>query len=314
MKFFLMFLFAITPVFKINAAEIKQLLNDQSLAVVELSTDEKSTMVGDSFLASNETSQCILKILSIDGRNATASTSDCNDKSALKVGKKIEKSLFAKEALEKPSIPEKPLAPTTDNVPAFKPEPMTSERNYLGFSIGYMVTPKLKIDVFATNGSSSESGYFEYQFSNTLRLGFEWSQFMRDSWNNGFSVEYANPQFDSFTVFGTVSGSTSGTLSGGMTLFSLGYAGKYRWDRIYLPTLIGITSSSVDSSGIFTKTLATRVLAGLGIGFLINDSFAIEFSSNSNTVAGSSVLTGGTTFTPESGNLNYWLINAKFRF
>lgn len=145
-------------------------------------------------------------------------------------------------------------------------------------------------------------------------MGFEWSQFRKESWNNGFSIEYANPQFDSFTVYGNVSGSTTGTLSGGMTLLSIAYAGKYRWDKVYLPTLVGITSSSVDSTGTFTKTLATRVLFGLGVGFLVNDKFALEFTSNSNTVVGSSILTGGTTITPDTGYLNYLQISGKFLF
>ncbi len=312
MKIFSFFVIIIL-VLESKAAIVKQLLNDQNLAVIELTKNNESALVGDSFIASNETSQCALKVVSIEGLIATTTSSDCVDKSALKVGNKVEKSLFAKDVLNK-SATEKVAEPKVDTTPALKTDLALDEQNYFGLSIGYMISPKMKIDIVATNGATSESGYFEYKFSNALRIGFEWSQFKRERWNSGFSVEYANPQFDSYTAYGNASGAASGSLTGGMTLLSISYAGKYRWDKVYLPTVMGITSSSVDSTGILTKTLTTSALFGLGVGFLINDNFALELTSNANTVTGGVVTSGGTTITPSTGYLSNLQISGKFHF
>ena len=298
-----------------QAATVKQLLNDQSLVLVELKKNENAA-VGDKFIVGDDKNQCLLEVVSIDKKNANLSSKNCTDKSLLSIGKKIEKSLFD------PSLVKQEAAATissSEPVVNAEAKPLeststsTGNETYTAFIIGYMLSPKITISGTALTGTLLESGTFEYNFSNAIKFGFEWSQFDRNDWNNGFLIDYTSLKFDTATVK-SGSSSTSGSITGGMTILTVAYNGKYRWEQFYFPISLGLSSSTVDSTGSFTKTLQARAYAALGVGFSITKSFNLELTSNSNTVTGSTITSGGTTIYPDVGYLNYLQLNAKILF
>ena len=297
-----------------QAAIVKQLLNDQNLVLVELKKNE-NVAVGDKFIVGDDKNQCLLEVVSIDKKIANLSSKNCTDKSLLSIGKKIEKSLFdpnlvKQESAVAPNASEPTVADTKtqENTPS-----LTESETYTAFIIGYMLSPKITISGTALTGTVLEAGTFEYNFSNALKFGFEWSQFSKNTWNNGFLIDYASLKFDSVTVKSGGS-SSSGSLSGGMTILTVAYTGKYRWEQFYFPVALGLSSSTVDSTGSFTKTLQTRAYASLGVGFAITKSFNLEFTSNSHSVTGSTITSGGTTIYPDVGYLNNLQLDAKILF
>ncbi len=304
-----------------NAANIKQLLNEQALAIVELKNGEKIE-VGESFIASEGKAQCLLEVLSLDKRIVTVSSKACSDKSILTIGKNVEKSLFdakltqteAKAEFPPPNelaIEKEKSAPAPPEERKVEP---TAKDSYGSFYIGYMLAPKIVINGTAFTGTSSERGTFEYKFSNAVTFGFEASQFRRNSWNNGVYVNYASLKFDTASLTGAVSGTTTVTMTGGMTFLTLAYAGKYRWETVYFPLNIGFVSSTVDSTGTFTRTMAAKVLVSYGIGFAMTETFNLEFITAATTVTSSTTSSSGTTIVPELGYLTNIQLNAKFLF
>lgn len=299
------------------AGTVKQLLNSQDLAIVEIAKNEKIE-VGQSFLATNETSQCLVEILSLDKNLATVSTKNCEDKTLLVVGKKIEKSLFDNSLLTKNNIPSE--IPKTEEVlqTPEKAEPksnkISSEQDYIALKISYILNPKIKIEGTAFSGTSSENGTFDYEFDNTINLGFEWSQFANNTWNHGVLIDYTSLKFNRTTITGSSSGTSVVTVSGGMTVLGISYIGKYRGDEFYLPVTLGITNSYVDNSAAFTKTIATKALFGIGFGIAVNNNVNLELTSNATTVTSSSVTSSGTTIVPELGYFNYLQLGLKILF
>ena len=301
-----------------NAANIKQLLNDQDLAIIQLKNGEKIE-VGENFIVSENKNQCLLEALSIDKRIVTVSSKACSDKSILTIGKTVEKSLFDPKLTQTETLPQA-AEPTIEKekatvapIPEAKDGPAVKE-SYGAFVMGYMLAPKILLNGTAYAGTSSERGTFEYKFSNTLTFGFEASQFRRNSWNNGVFFHYAALKFDTVTISGPVSGTSSGTMTGGMTILTLAYAGKYRWETAYFPLNIGFLSSTVDSTGSFTRTMAAKVLVSYGLGFAMTETFNLEFITAASTVTSSTTSSSGTTIVPELGYLTNIQLNAKFLF
>lgn len=304
-----------------NAGTVKQLLNEQNLAIVELKNGEKIE-VGESFIVLEDKNQCLLEVISVNKRIVTVSSKACEDKSILTLGKNVEKSLFdpkliqaeekTEPALEKELAIEKEktiAAPAEEK----KEEPLPKE-SYGSFYIGYILNPKIVVNVTAFDSTSSEAGTFEYTFSNAVTFGWEASQFQKHSWNNGIFVNYAALKFDKFSVTSAASGTTSGTLSGGMTLLTIAYAGKYRWETNYFPFNIGFISSTVDSTGTYTRTIAAKMLVSYGFGIALSEKFNLEFIAAANTLTSSTTTSSGVTIVPETGYLTNIQVNAKFLF
>jgi hypothetical protein len=119
------FLAVILPCSFAYAAHIRQLLNEQNLAIIELEKNE-SAEVGDNFIVSEKSSQCLLKVLQVTGKNVTVSSSDCKDKTFLVQEKKVEKSLFDPALLAKPSETSSPKLLTENPRPFSPPAPENS--------------------------------------------------------------------------------------------------------------------------------------------------------------------------------------------
>jgi len=303
------------------AGTVKQLLNDQNLAIIELKTGEKIE-VGEKFIVSEDKNQCLLEVISISQKLATVTSKACTDKSILSIGKNVERSLFDPKLLQpeekiEPAMAkdlaiekEKTIAAPTEEK---REEPLVNE-GYGSFYIGYIINPKILINVTAYDSTSSDTGTFEFTFSNAVTLGWEASQFRRHSWNNGIFVNYAALKFDKFSLTTAASGTGSGTLTGGMTLLTVAYAGKYRWDTNYFPFNIGFISSTVDSTGTFTRTISAKMLVSYGFGIALTETFNLEFIAAANTLTSSNTTTSGTTIVPQLGYLTNVQINAKFLF
>lgn len=299
-----------------QAATIKQLLNEQSLAVVEMKSNEK-IQVGENFIVSENQNQCLLEVISVDKKMAIVSSKSCSDKSLLKIGKNIEKSLFDTTLIKK----DEPLAepPTAEqNTPTSPVEnqikSINDEANYKSLIISYMLTPKISITGTAYDGANSEAGSFEYNFKNSFKLGYEYSQFSKNTWNHGFLMDYTNLKFDTATIKGSISAPSTISLTGGMTLLTISYSGKYRWEQIYLPVGLALVSSTVDSTGSFTKTMEARILISYGFGIAITEQFNFEITTNAYSVNSSRVTSGTTTIVPNLGFLTHLQVNAKVLF
>lgn len=299
-----------------QAATIKQLLNDQNLALVELK-DKETAELGQNFIVSGDSGQCLLDVLNIDKNMVTVSTAKCSDKSILSIGKNIEKSLFPSELLSKSSEPKNENENNPTSPPPVVPtnEPLAiGNVYYLSLNLDSMLAPKISITGTAYSGAASEAGTFEYSFSNALKLGFEWSQFNQNSYNSGFLFEYVSLNFDTATIKGSLSAPSTVNVTGGMKVTTIAYAGKYRWENFYLPFLVGISGSSVDNTALFTRTLESRSLFSLGVGININEKINLEMSSNAHSIYAGTVTTGGITIVPNVGFLNYLQFTVKFLF
>lgn len=303
----LIFLGLVLTSLNLNAAVIKQLLNSENLAVIELTETEKSEQF-TSFIAQADDKQCLLKVLSTKDALITASTEKCNDKSVLKVGMTLEKSLFDTSAIkDTDSKPKDPVAPNA--------QPNTEEnssRLYNAILVGININPSMKIDGKATSGGASENGTFEYKFNPSVHFGYELSQFNRNSWNNGFSLEFSKMNFDEATVSGSNSTTSTFSLTGSMSVFSVLYQGKYLWNSFYIPVATGFVSNSVDSTGSYTKTIKTRWMLGFGVGVALNNDLLLEFKSMAATVTSDSFTSSGVTYTPDVGYFSTAQITMKY--
>lgn len=303
-----------------QAATIRQLLNDQNLAIVELKNSEK-IMVGENFIISENKNQCLLSVINVDQKIVTVSSKDCIDKSNLTIGKHVEKSLFDPNIIKQqpkvtsndPSDIESEFTQGEMVSTTQLPKERIKAEQYGSLAINYVLSPKIVITSTIYSGSSSEVGTLEYNFDNAFKFGFEWSQFARNSWNNGFLIDYTSLKFSSFTLKG-VSASTTSTITGGMTLLTVGYSGKYRWEQIYLPVNLGIASSTVDSTGSFTRTVAARTFASLGIGVAVNEKFNLELTSSAYGITAGNTTSGTTTLVPSVGYLSNLQLNSRILF
>lgn len=315
------FLIALLWFFSVSAyaGSIKQTLNQQSLAVVEIKSSE-NVSIGDNFLASGEKDQCLLEVLKVDRPNVTVSTANCKDRVVLSNGQKVEKSLIDPKLLSKENKAQVAEAKEATAVePAIEAKPAASQsttgNSYAAVIVGINVNNHLKIPVTATNSTSSESGTFDFSYDNSVSLGFEWSQFDNHSWNNGILIDYFTLQFNTLTASGSSSGTSSISVPGSMSLLTVAYAGKYVWEDFYLPLGIGLTSSSVnDNTGVFTKSLKAVVTAWVGIGLSFSKNFKMELVSRATSFTSDTVTSSGTTFTPSIGTLSGALLTGKFCF
>ena len=299
-----------------TAATVKQLLNGQNLAIIELKNKE-TAVVGENFIISDNQSQCLLEVIKVENKNVTVSSEKCGDKNLLSIGKTVDKSLFD-PSLIKAAEP-KEIVTTQLEVANPAPQPVPSmsygaSNDYKSLVIGYMLTPKILINGTAYSGTVSEAGTFEYNFTSALKFGFEWSQFNKHSWNNGFLFDYASLKFDEVTVTGAASGSSTASMIGGMTLLTIGYSGKYLWETFYFPLKLGLNSSTVDSTGYFTKAMKTQLLVGYGLGFAISDTFNFEITTNAYSISPITVTSGTTTIVSQLGYLTNIELNAKILF
>lgn len=300
------------------AGSIKQILNPQNLAVVEIKASENIS-IGDSFLANGEKDQCLLEVLKVDRPNVTVSTANCKDRVVLANGQKVEKSLIDPKLISKENTaPVAEAKEPTAAEPAIVVKPAASQssngNSYAAFIVGINVNNHLKIPVTATNSTTSEAGTFDFSYNNSVSLGFEWSQFDNHSWNNGILIDYSTMQFDTLTASGP-SGTSSFSVPGNMSFLTVAYAGKYVWEDFYLPLGIGLTSSSVnDNTGVFTKSLKSVVTAWIGIGLSFSKNFKMELVSRAASVTSDTVTSSGTTFTPSIGTLSGALLTGKFCF
>lgn len=304
------------------AATIKQLLNSQDLAIVELSRNEKIE-VGENFLVNGDNSQCLLEVLKVNKRLTTVSTKQCTDKSILSTGQKVEKSLFETEPPPPPPTkveiitPREPLQSNhSQETPAEKKVETTYQSNsYKALILGTTINPTMLMNINAIQGTTSEVGKYEYEGSSSFLLGYEYSQFNEDSWNNGINIDYVRVPLTTARFVGNTLGTASFSISDSITSISIAYAGKYRWSKVYLPIGLGFTSSTVDSNALFTRTLTTSSLAWLGIGLHVSEKFNIELLSRATAISGSTVVSSGITIKPaEYGYLRYFLLNFKILF
>jgi hypothetical protein len=304
-----------------HAATIKQLLNDQSLAIVELKNTEK-VEIGENFLAADESYQCLLKVIKVENNLATISSAGCVRKDLLFVGKKIEKSLFNTELVKSETEPTPPAEqmPTVTNSPSANSQASTQQSNtsinssYASFVIGYRLLPKISIPISGYSVSGSDSGDFDFDLDNALTLGYEWSQFRQNSWNNGFQINYTNMKINNATLSTRNSGSSSVALSDTFTEFQINYVGKYFWEKVYFAYEFGVASSTNNAAGLFTKTMASRFHSALGLGINISEKFNLEVTTNSNSIDSSSVTISGVTLKPDLGYLRYIQLTGKFLF
>lgn len=196
------------------------------------------------------------------------------------------------------------------------PEQKHSQRDsYSALVVSYVLSPKISFKGEFRDTTAFESGSLTYLLENAFKIGYEWSQFRRNSWNNGFFFDYIDLKFDSFKLKGDTSGEYYSEMTGGMTILTGAYSGKYRWDTFYLPVAAGFSSSTVDSSGSLTKSIRTRALVSAGVGFAVHENFSLEFMTSAVSVIADSVTSGTVTIRPtELGYLTYSQISLKALF
>lgn len=152
---------------------------------------------------------------------------------------------------------------------------------YKAITFGYLINPNTSLETTDYYSFSSEKANYSYSFKDSFSLGFEWSQFNKNSWNHGISINYMNLKSDSTSTTSTFHGAVSkAELPGDLTIFSLGYSGKYRFENFYIPTQIAIATSSVDSKSRITQSLKPHALLSVGAGFIVHDRVVIEGGQN----------------------------------
>ncbi len=192
-------------------------------------------------------------------------------------------------------------------------ETITKKTEYRAILIGYWMSPKMKFDYNAT-GISSYGGTVEYSMKSSPVVGYEWSQFNQNSWNHGYQIDYTKVDFNTAIVTGG-GAIASGSVNGSLSIVGLTYTGKYCWEKFYLPTGIGLSSSSVTGNdAAFTKTIRSVVGAWVGIGLHASEKLNLELVSKSYSVLGDMVTSGGFVISANTGYLAGLQLNAKILF
>lgn len=300
------------------AAKIKQYVSGQDQAIVELDSPEEAK-AGDLLLATYNGKQCSLEVLKITERIAQVKTSDCPFRTELVIGQVLEKSLMDPE-VKVPALEVKAEAPPEKAVEPAKVEtsspiesPQSTRKTYHSFLIGSMFNAKMTFNGTFSDGTVSDSGTLEYTHSSGLVIGYEWSQFNPHHWNHGITVDYASLELDTLTA---TSGGTSasGKVSGKTETVSLGYSGKYLWEKFYFPVGIGLGSVTHTGSIRYLQSVSGIVTFWLGAGIRVSESFNLEFQSRAIGLIADPVYSGTTSITTESGSFSALTIQGKFLF
>lgn len=191
-----------------------------------------------------------------------------------------------------------------------QPEVKKEKASYQAFSVGYLLGPKATLDGYI----GTAYGNLDYKFKNSLVLGYEWSQFEENSYNNGFAIEYTSLTFDSYSI-GDSTGTLSGSLDGSLNILVALYRGKYVWNDFYLPFGVGYSSGSVSgNSAVLTRTAKTGYVLEIGAGFVVNEKIKIELIMKQMRFDLEKASVSGTAITPYPGKLNGTQLNLKYSF
>lgn len=188
-------------------------------------------------------------------------------------------------------------------------EPISRQGVYFGF----LLTPKLRHETTRTTAILGERQTTEISSHSAPKLGFEWTQFVANSWNHGVAVDVAFLKFDSISG-STPSTTVEGSYDGGMNILTVAYAGRRRWEAVYLPVYLGLAASTVDTTGALTKTFAARVHAGLGLGVMAGLKTNLELSANTYGFTSDLVNSAGVEYRPSVGSISYVQLAIKTYF
>jgi hypothetical protein len=131
-----------------------------------------------------------------------------------------------------------------------------------------------------------------------VALEWNFSSTKRNSWGWGAGITYTSLSWDSFTV-GDSTGSVSGTTSGTTRIFSPYFSAIYRWDKVFLPVGLNISSLTHDGTPALISENKGTIGAQLGLGVIVNSNFSILIESKAFGFGGSTFKQGTTTL--ESG-------------
>lgn len=262
--------------------------------------------VGDVYVAtSSEGTNCNIVVKKVTATAIILDGSRCSFKNELKVGSKLQPSLFS-DIADSADV-EKPLdrnAEKNENKQGEgektgilsvygKPE----ERTRFGVSLGLIIYSQYSSSNFyISDGTSSASGVYTAKMSNGFNLALDVLQSLPNSWGYQVgalltparSLDKAELTLDGVTYSSTGSSTAKyGFLTGYFNFL-------YRWQSFYIPFGINVSSmfyEKLDSSVRVTSGFGAQ----LGLGYMIADDVSVEYVSQSkmmelNGLSGSSIL------------------------
>lgn len=277
----------------VYAATIQQILAQENKAALALTPEDKFK-AGDVLLATHESKNCPIKILSIENGYALADLSRCSFKRELKIGDKVEASLIPVKD-EPADTEDAEMLENADNSKsekansanakkadtAFVATSSPTEKSYRwGGAVYYSTADTLKFDSLrVTTASGSGSGTFDFKMSGAVGLDISFTTMTRNSWGFIGSAHYeAARKIKSFTVSGVNGTATySGDNGPNLSFFFLEGNAVYRWENFYLP--FGFNYSFPDLTnfgGTGQVTYNGGVGADISVGYFINENFAVE--------------------------------------
>lgn len=184
-------------------------------------------------------------------------------------------------------------------------------QEYTALHLGYMSNPSIVVKGTESNGMFMGSTRMEYNLQESIKIGFEWTEFQKDRWNNGVFADYAKLKFSKIDTESTVYPDSVAPIDGSLSLVSIGYTGRYRWDQIYVPIYIGWVHSSVQSMAILTKTMRSTIYNALGIGFVVSDKLNVELLFSAYEIKGDRVESGTAWLDPRPARLDSIAVGFK---
>ena len=133
-----------------------------------------------------------------------------------------------------------------------------------------------------TTSSSSTTFDSEINFESAFSIGYEYQEAKKESWGKAFGVSYhTKREVDSFDLNGETLQATGDAAE--ITMLKLNANLIYRWDIFYIPFGINLTTVSYDPPANYDGTVDSTGGLGFnfGLGWFINDQFAIEYMSSS---------------------------------
>ena len=242
----------------------------------------------------------------------------CSAFSGFKVGILVERDISNESRSIQPTAPKEQVLP---NEEGWKKTDRHSRGLRLALGLFYSSANEITFDsLTGSAGTTAFTGKAKYITNASPGFLIEGFSSNVDAWgfNFGLSIDGKRKltSYETTINSGGTSVLTSGATSGdpALTISTLYFNAIYRWTMFYIPFGLNFSGVAVDNPPPALLGLKGNVGAQLGIGFLIDDRFALEIISRALTVTAQSYTSGTTTLNLGNGFLTGGQFTGKYLF
>ena len=179
------------------------------------------------------------------------------------------------------------------------------------FGLGFRFNNKIRYgSAKLTSGSSTVTDVLEYSTSNTPMV-FEWNftSASKNSWGWGGGISFTSFTWDKATGGGITTNTTGST-----NVLSPFINAVYRWDKIFIPFGLNISSLAHNGASTFMSANKGGLGGQLGVGIILNENFTLLIESKSFGFGGATLSEGSTSLDSGIGYSNGFNLIALFNF